>query len=200
MTTTSIPAELQRLRGTFATGKTHPIEWRLQQLGELARMMRDHEADFAEALKADLGKCHFEAVLTEMSFVESEANYARKHLRRWIKPKGLPTPLMALPGRSYAGYPVINDYSLLPVQGDTNQYQPQSMTPPVIEEQVSSTEPRLATVEKIELVYITEDPRNGASAEGGPFYVQPAWRFTGHTNTGQGFEVLVQALDPTYLK
>jgi aldehyde dehydrogenase (NAD+) len=100
-TTSSIPAALQRLRGTFATGKTRPIEWRLHQLAELARMMRDHEADFAEALKADLGKCHFEAVLTEMSFVESEANYARKHLRRWLKPKGVPTPLMALPGRSY---------------------------------------------------------------------------------------------------
>jgi aldehyde dehydrogenase (NAD+) len=100
-TTSSIPAALQRLRGTFATGKTHPIEWRLHQLGELARMMRDHEADFADALKADLGKCRFEAVLTEMSFVESEADYARKHLKRWLKPKRVSTPLMALPGRSY---------------------------------------------------------------------------------------------------
>jgi aldehyde dehydrogenase (NAD+) len=98
---TSIPATLQRLRATFATGKTHPIEWRLQQLRELARMMREHENDFAEALKADLGKCQFEAVLTEMSFVESEANYAIKHLRKWLKPKRVGTPLMALPGRSY---------------------------------------------------------------------------------------------------
>jgi aldehyde dehydrogenase (NAD+) len=96
-----IPATLQRLRATFATGKTHPIEWRLQQLGELARMMRDHEADFAEALRADLGKCRFEAVLTETSFVESEANYARRHLKRWLRPKRVPTPMMALPGRSY---------------------------------------------------------------------------------------------------
>ncbi|MCE3285617.1 MAG: aldehyde dehydrogenase family protein [Steroidobacteraceae bacterium] len=68
-----IPEALHRLRATFATGKTHPIEWRLRQLKELARMMRDHEKDFGEALRADLGKCHFEAVLTEMSFVESEA-------------------------------------------------------------------------------------------------------------------------------
>jgi aldehyde dehydrogenase (NAD+) len=97
----AIPDALHRLRATFATGKTRPIEWRLRQLKELARMMRDHEKDFGEALRADLGKCHFEAVLTEMSFVESEATYAARHLRKWLKPKRVPTPLMALPGRSY---------------------------------------------------------------------------------------------------
>jgi aldehyde dehydrogenase (NAD+) len=98
---TTIAGVLHRLRATFASGKTHPIEWRLQQLQELARMMRDHEKDFGEALRADLGKCHFEAVLTEMSFVESEARYAHRHLKRWLKPKRVPTPLMAMPARSY---------------------------------------------------------------------------------------------------
>ena len=29
---TAIPDVLHRLRATFATGKTHPIEWRLRQL------------------------------------------------------------------------------------------------------------------------------------------------------------------------
>ena len=96
----AIPETLRRLRATFATGKTHPLEWRLQQLSELARMMREHEEEFADALKADLGKSRFEAVLTEMSFVESEARYALKHLRRWVRPKRVRTPLMALPGRS----------------------------------------------------------------------------------------------------
>ena len=100
-TAPSIPATLHRLRATFATGKTHPIEWRIQQLTELARMMRQHEGDFADALRADLGKCQFEAVLTEMSFVESEANYAVRHLRKWVRNKRVGTPLMALPGRSY---------------------------------------------------------------------------------------------------
>ena len=71
---------LARVRRTFETGKTRPIAWRLHQLREIARMMREHEADFAEALKLDLGKCRFEAVLTEMSFVEEEAKYAIKRL------------------------------------------------------------------------------------------------------------------------
>jgi aldehyde dehydrogenase (NAD+) len=100
-TPVSIPATLQRLRGTFASGKTRPIEWRLHQLAEIERMLRDHERDFAEALKADLGKCQFEAVLTETSFIDGEAKYARKRLAGWMRAKRVTTPMMAQPGRSY---------------------------------------------------------------------------------------------------
>jgi len=100
MTTIALPATLARLRQTFDSGKTRPVEWRLHQLAEIDRMMRDHETDFAEALQLDLGKCRFESVLTETSFVQAEASYARKHLTSWIKPKRVRTPLMAQPGRS----------------------------------------------------------------------------------------------------
>ena len=58
-TSVSIPDALQRLRATFATGKTRPVEWRLHQLAELERMVREHETDFAAALQADLHKCSF---------------------------------------------------------------------------------------------------------------------------------------------
>jgi aldehyde dehydrogenase (NAD+) len=101
MNTPTIPATVARLRQTFDSGKTRPIEWRLAQLGEIERAMRDHESDFAEALKKDLGKCRFEAVMTEMSFVEQEAKYARKHLRSWMRHTRVRTPMMAQPGRSY---------------------------------------------------------------------------------------------------
>ena len=57
--------------------------------------------DVAEAIRKDLGKCKFEAVMTEMSFVDAEAKYACKHLRGWMKPTRVRTPLMAQPGRSY---------------------------------------------------------------------------------------------------
>ncbi len=99
--TVSIPNAIKRLRQTFESGRTRSLAWRVQQLGGIERMMREHEADFGEALKADLSKCLFETVLTETSFVGGEAKYARKHLARWMKPKRVGTPLMALPGRSY---------------------------------------------------------------------------------------------------
>jgi aldehyde dehydrogenase (NAD+) len=101
MTNVAIPAAVERLRQTFDSGKTKSLEWRRQQLAEIERLLRDHEGTFAEALKADLGKCRFEAVLTEVSFVQGEAKYARKRLGSWMKPKRVATPLMAQPGRSY---------------------------------------------------------------------------------------------------
>jgi aldehyde dehydrogenase (NAD+) len=99
-TQTSISDALSRLRVTFASGKTRPLEWRLQQLAELERMLREHAADFSEALQADLHKCRFETALSELGFVESEAKYARRHLRSWARARRVPTPLMALPGSS----------------------------------------------------------------------------------------------------
>jgi aldehyde dehydrogenase (NAD+) len=92
---------LARLRQTFDSGKTKSIEWRLAQLAEVERLMREHEDSFAEALRKDLGKCRFEAVMTEMSFVAAEAKYARRNLRKWVRPKKVRTPIMAQPGHSY---------------------------------------------------------------------------------------------------
>ena len=101
MSTSPLLDTLSRLRQTFDSGKTRTIEWRLGQLAEIERMMREHEDDIAAALRADLGKCRFEAVMTEMSFVAAEAKYARKNLRKWMRPKKVRTPIMAQPGHSY---------------------------------------------------------------------------------------------------
>ena len=101
MNTSSLPGTLARLRQTFDSGKTRPIEWRLAQLAEVERMMREHESDLAEALRLDLGKCRFESVMTEIGFVEAEAKYARRNLRKWMRAKRVRTPIMAQPGHSY---------------------------------------------------------------------------------------------------
>jgi aldehyde dehydrogenase (NAD+) len=92
---------LERLRHTFETGKTRSIEWRLKQLTEIERLLREHEKDFVEAVRADLGKSRYETMLAEIGFVTAESKYARKHLRQWMRPRRVRTPLMAQPGRSY---------------------------------------------------------------------------------------------------
>ena len=100
MTDSTIPATVARLRHAFDTGKTRPIEWRVAQLGEIQRALREHEADFAEALRKDLGKSRFEATLAETGWVVAEAKYAIKHLKRWMRPTRVSTPMMTQPGRS----------------------------------------------------------------------------------------------------
>jgi aldehyde dehydrogenase (NAD+) len=101
MSTTDLPETLARLRQTFESGRTRPIDWRVAQLAEVERLLREHENDIAEALRRDLGKCRFESVMTELGFVEAEAKYARRHLAAWMKPQRVRTPIMAQPGRSY---------------------------------------------------------------------------------------------------
>jgi len=101
MTDSTIPATLARLRQTFDGGKTRPVEWRLQQLAEIERVLHEHEADFTEALRKDLSKSSFEAGMAELGWITAEAKYARKHLRNWMKPSRVRTPLLMQPGRSY---------------------------------------------------------------------------------------------------
>ena len=100
MTDSTIPALVERLRHTFDSGKTRPIEWRVRQLGEVQRALREHESDFAEALRKDLGKSRFEATLAETGWVTAEAKYAIKHLKGWMAPTRVRTPMMTQPGRS----------------------------------------------------------------------------------------------------
>lgn len=100
MTDSRIPAIVDGLRHTFGTGKTRPIEWRISQLNEIQRALREHEQDFAEALRQDLGKSRFESTLAETGWVTAEAKYAVKNLKRWMKPKRVSTPMMTQPGRS----------------------------------------------------------------------------------------------------
>lgn len=90
-----------RLRATFDSGLTRPLAWRQDQLSALKRMLTEREGELAAALEADLGKCLFDAVNTEIGFVRKEIDHARKHLGRWTKARRVATPLVALPGSSW---------------------------------------------------------------------------------------------------
>jgi hypothetical protein len=56
---------MQRLRRTFASGRTRPLEWRLCQLGRLKAMLGEREGELLAALGADLGKSKVEAWASE---------------------------------------------------------------------------------------------------------------------------------------
>ena len=99
--TDSAAQTIERLRVTFAAGRTRPLAWRREQLLQLERLMLEAESELAEALRLDLGKGRFETVMAETGFVVGEARYARRHLRSWMRSKRLRSPLMTQPARSY---------------------------------------------------------------------------------------------------
>jgi aldehyde dehydrogenase (NAD+) len=103
-TAESIPAVVARLRQTFASGRTKPLAWRLEQLRAVERMLGEREADFADALATDLGRPRVDAWLADLAPAAAEAAHTRKHLRRWMRPRRVPLPLSLQPGRASYQY------------------------------------------------------------------------------------------------
>jgi aldehyde dehydrogenase (NAD+) len=67
----------------------------------LKSAIKNHEDQLLEALSLDLGKSSFEAFASEIGFIYGEINHALKHLKRWMKPKKVQTPLVHWPSSSH---------------------------------------------------------------------------------------------------
>ncbi|KAA5541278.1 aldehyde dehydrogenase [Adhaeribacter rhizoryzae] len=90
----------EQQRQFFESGQTRSYAFRKQQLLRLKKAVRTHEALITEALYQDLRKSPTESYTTEIGFVYEEINYALKHLKDWMKPQRVSTPLIAQPALS----------------------------------------------------------------------------------------------------
>ena len=88
-------------RAWFRTGATLDLRRREQALDALRRAIQSREAEINQALERDLGKCAFESYFSETGMVLSELRFQRKHLRRFAKPRTVPTPLAQFAAKSY---------------------------------------------------------------------------------------------------
>ncbi len=91
---------MARLRATVASGRTRSYSWRRGQLDALAALLEEREADLSRALFSDLRKPPVEAWTAEIGFTASEAAFAARRLRRWMRPRRVRTPLALQPGSS----------------------------------------------------------------------------------------------------
>ena len=87
-------------RNYFRSGTTRSAEWREGQLTALVSMMKDHAEDFYAALWTDLRRNRIDADWTDVKYITSEANHALSHLRRWMKPLPVSTPLWLAPSHT----------------------------------------------------------------------------------------------------
>lgn len=95
---------LATLRQCHATGRTRSYEWRIRQLDGIARFCEEREADIASALGADLGRPPFDAWFGDIASTMGEVTFAKKHLRRWMRPQRQRVPLTQLPGSARVQY------------------------------------------------------------------------------------------------
>ncbi|MDT5220407.1 MAG: aldehyde dehydrogenase [Mycobacterium sp.] len=100
----SIAETVARLRQTFATGRTRDIEWRKNQLLQLAKLVEENEPAIAAALAEDLDRNPVEAFIADIATTAGEAKFAAKKLRKWTRRKHLLLEAPQLPGRGWVEY------------------------------------------------------------------------------------------------
>lgn len=92
---------LESQRNFFNSGETIGLNFRIEQLKKLKKMILTHEKEILQAVYADLRKPDFENQLTETQFVLMEINHTLSHLKYWVKPEYVETPLFHKPGYSF---------------------------------------------------------------------------------------------------
>jgi coniferyl-aldehyde dehydrogenase len=74
---------------------------RCDRLDRLLALTEEHEAEIVAAIATDFGtRPAQETRLTELFLVSAGIRHARRHLARWMRPRGVRTPLYLRPGRS----------------------------------------------------------------------------------------------------
>lgn len=130
----------------FRSGKTKPVNFRIEKLKRLKQLLKEKEQEIIDAVYKDFKKPAFETFGTEIGLIIGEINYALKNLEKWIKPTRVPSSLVNFPSQNYIlkepygsvliispwNYPV--QLSLLPLvgaiaAGNTAIIKPSELTP-----------------------------------------------------------------------
>jgi len=100
MSTPDFGALLSGHRKYFQSGATRSARWRKEQLIALRAMMKDRAEEFYSALWTDLRRNRIDSDWTDLKYISSEADHTIAHLRRWMKPLPVNTPLVLMPSRT----------------------------------------------------------------------------------------------------
>jgi aldehyde dehydrogenase (NAD+) len=85
----------------FASGQTRDYAFRKAQLQRLWDAVKAYEPRVMEALYKDFRKPEFETYGTELGTLYAEIRHTLSHLKRWMKPRRVKTPLPFLPSSSW---------------------------------------------------------------------------------------------------
>lgn len=96
-----IAPKIQLVKNTFESGKTKALAWRIEQLEQIKKMVLEQQDHIFLAMQKDLGRCDMESWTAELGGVVSEVDHSIKHIKKWIKPRKVSTPIVAQPGKSY---------------------------------------------------------------------------------------------------
>jgi aldehyde dehydrogenase (NAD+) len=95
-----IQEAIAKQRAFFGTGKTKRYDFRVAQLNKLLDLIQEHDKLILDAVYADLRKPAIEAYGSEVLITLSEIRYTLKHLKTWMKPLKVGTPITLFPSSS----------------------------------------------------------------------------------------------------
>ncbi|RLV63491.1 hypothetical protein DV515_00018216, partial [Chloebia gouldiae] len=93
-----------RARAAFRSGRSRPLEFRIQQLKALERMVQEKEKEILAALKADLNKSAPNAYSHEILGVLGELALTMEKLPSWAAPQPVKKNLLTMRDEAYIGY------------------------------------------------------------------------------------------------
>ncbi len=92
---------VEKQKEFFKTNATKSVEFRINMLQKLKKVIRDNEKQILSALYEDLSKSEAEGYLTEIGIVYGEIHEALKNVKKWSKPKRVRGSLGIFPAKSY---------------------------------------------------------------------------------------------------
>ena len=85
----------------YLSGKTKDINFRIDNLKKLKRLIKENEEIILDALKKDLGKSNFEGYITEIGMVYEEINIMIKSIKKWSKRERVKSSINYYPSKCY---------------------------------------------------------------------------------------------------
>jgi aldehyde dehydrogenase (NAD+) len=101
LTTEELSRILDAHKKFFAAGKTQNIDFRIKQLNILKQALKTNEEAIISAMYQDLHKSRYETFTTEIGVLYYSIELITRHLKKWAKPRRVPTPVIFLGAQSY---------------------------------------------------------------------------------------------------
>ena len=95
---------VEKLQKAFKKHETKEYKWRLNQLVQICKGLKEMETEICEAMRVDLGRDMFLNYMAEVSFLEAGAKHDARHLKDWMKRTKEEIELGLCPGAAYTQY------------------------------------------------------------------------------------------------
>ncbi|MFS4416453.1 aldehyde dehydrogenase family protein [Maribacter sp. 2307ULW6-5] len=92
---------VHKQREFFLTNTTKDIDFRIEQLKKLERILKENDALLNEAIYADFKKSSFDTYTNELSILYHDIREACKNVKKWSVVKKVKTNLINFPAKSY---------------------------------------------------------------------------------------------------